>query len=270
MTRQAVSRQIAHLERELGVVLFRRTTAKVELTPVGELYVQFFAETQTRWEETRRKAESILADQGNLIHVGCIYDTDLGEWVLQVIETCRAKGHAIRVDWERREPHDLLEPLLDGRLDVVFSFEQAMEDCRQPELLDYVPIAQTQALLVVRDSHPLAVPGATAQDFRKEPCFLSEHMSPTNQRRPPFQEEWAEYGIQFTDVRMVPNRETLQTMVEMGRGVTICAEIDRFPRYPHLLRYPLGRTQTVVCIWRREEDRPQMRTFLDTIKENLI
>lgn len=42
MTRQAVSRQIAHLEKELGAQLFQRNTAKVELTAVGELYWQFF------------------------------------------------------------------------------------------------------------------------------------------------------------------------------------------------------------------------------------
>ena len=35
MTRQAVSRQIAHLEKELGAQLFQRNTAKVELTAVG-------------------------------------------------------------------------------------------------------------------------------------------------------------------------------------------------------------------------------------------
>ena len=36
MTRQAVSRQIAHLEKELGAQLFQRNTAKVELTAVGD------------------------------------------------------------------------------------------------------------------------------------------------------------------------------------------------------------------------------------------
>ena len=36
MTRQAVSQQIAALEKELGVKLFSRTTARVTPTPVGD------------------------------------------------------------------------------------------------------------------------------------------------------------------------------------------------------------------------------------------
>ena len=269
MTRQAVSRQIALLEQEVGAQLFRRTTARVELTPVGELYTRFFQDAQARWEETRRKAEQILDERGNLIRIGCIHDIDLGEWVLRVIESCRRSGCPLRVDWERREPHDLLEPLLNGALDVVFSFGQAIRECRQPERLEHFTIMEPQAMLVVRGTHPLAVPGARAADFQHEPCFISEHMLPSHDSRLSFQEEWARYGLRFTDVRVVANRETLQTMVEMGRGVTICTTVDRFFSHPNLKSYPLGRRQVIECIWRREESSPRICAFLDAAKQLL-
>lgn len=269
MTRQAVSRQIAHLEKELGARLFHRTTGKVELTPVGELYWQFFCQMQANWEETRRKAELILSSQDNLIHIGCNHDLDLGEWVLHMIEKCRSKGYSLGVDWERREPHDLLDPLLSGQLDVVFSFEQALADFKHPEELEYLCIARAQAVLVVRDSHPLAVPGATACDFQDMPCFISERMTPLNQKRLSFADEWAEYGIRFTDVHIVPNRESMQTMVEMGRGVTISTTLDRFPRHSHILSYPIERSQGVICIWCKGRVRPQVQTFLDAVRNTL-
>lgn len=226
MTRQAVSRQIAHLEKELGAQLFQRNTAKVELTAVGELYWQFFCQTQAEWEETQRKAEMILNAQGNLVHIGCNHDLNLGEWVLLIIEKCQSNGYSLGVDWERREPHDLLEPLLAGQLDVVFSFERALDDFKQADALEHVPIVQAQAVLVVRDSHPLAVPGACAQDFQDVPCFISEQMTPPTQKRLSFEAEWSAYGIRFSDVHIVPNRESMQTMVEMGRGVTISTNVD--------------------------------------------
>ena len=269
MTRQAVSRQIAQLEKELGAQLFRRTTAKVELTPVGELYLQFFQETQARWEETKRKAETILTERGNLIHIGCNHDLNLGEWVLRVVEECRSGGYMLGVDWERREPHDLLEPLLAGQLDVVFSFEQALEDFKQSDALEYCCIAQAQAVLVVREGHPLAVPGAKAQDFEGVPCFISARMTPLNQKRLPFEEEWAEYGLHFRDVHVVSNRESMQTMVEMGRGVTLSTSMDRFPHNPHILSYPIDRSQAVHCIWRKGEARPQMLAVLTAVRESL-
>ena len=268
MTRQAVSRQIAHLEKELGAQLFQRNTAKVELTAVGELYWQFFCQTQAEWEETQRKAEVILNAQGNLVHIGCNHDLNLGEWVLLIIEKCQSNGYSLGVDWERREPHDLLEPLLAGQLDVVFSFERALDDFKQADALEHVPIVQAQAVLVVRDSHPLAVPSACAQDFQDVPCFISEQMTPPTQKRLSFEAEWSAYGIRFSDVHIVPNRESMQTMVEMGRGVTLSTNVDRFPTFPHLRSYSIDRVQTVDCIWRKGESRPQMRAFLQAVLEN--
>ena len=269
MTRQAVSRQIAHLEQELGTRLFQRTTAQVDLTPAGELYWQFFCHMQSEWEETRRKAEVILSEQNNLLHIGCNHDLDLGEWVLHVIEMCRNQGHSLGVNWERKEPHDLLDPLLNGQLDIVFSFEQALSDCKQAEELEHICIAQAQAVLVVRDSHPLAVPGATARDFQNVPCFISERMTPLGHNRLSFEDEWAQYGIRFTDVHIMPNRESMQTMVAMGRGVTLSMDMDRFPHNPHILSYPIARSQGVFCIWCRGSVRPQVQTFLDAVRHSL-
>ena len=89
MTRQAVSQQIAALERELGAKLFDRTTAKVIPTPVGELYIRFFNDALRQWEEVQRKAESILRREGETIRIGCLYATDLGDRVLEKVEHSR-------------------------------------------------------------------------------------------------------------------------------------------------------------------------------------
>ena len=269
MTRQAVSRQIAHLEKELGAQLFLRTTARVELTAVGEVYWNAFCQMQAQWEETRRKAEVILSGQGARIYIGCNHDLDLGEWVLRVIESCRRRGYDLSVDWERREPHDLLEPLLAGRLDVVFSFGQTLTELKQADELDHIPIAQGHAVLVIREDHPLVRPGMTARDLQDVPCFIAERMTPFGQDRAAFRAEWAAYGIDLGDIHVVSNRESAQTMVELGQGVTIAMDVDRLPHQPHMLTFPLDRSQSVECIWRKGERRPQMRAFLQAVRESL-
>ena len=57
-------------------------------------------------------------------------------------------------------------------------------------------------------------------------------------------------------------------ILEMGRGVTISTNVDRFPTFPHLRSYSIDRVQTVDCIWRKGESRPQMRAFLQAVLEN--
>ena len=41
VTQPALSRQIAALEKELGIPLFRRVKQRVELTPAGQTFVEY-------------------------------------------------------------------------------------------------------------------------------------------------------------------------------------------------------------------------------------
>ena len=74
MTRQAVSQQIAALEKELGVRLFNRTTTKISPTAVGELYINYFNDVIRQWNEVRQKAEAIMKRENATIRVGLCAD----------------------------------------------------------------------------------------------------------------------------------------------------------------------------------------------------
>lgn len=267
MTRQAVSQQIAALERELGAKLFDRTTAKIVPTPVGELYIHFFEESLSRWDEVRRKAEVVLNREGETVRIGCLHATDLGDRVLERVERSRANGQNFDVVWERREAHELLNRLLEGKYDIVLGFEKALEHFPNAEQLDSFVFARTQGVIAVRKTNPLVRPGASAKDFEQEPCYLSEGMQPSEQAKAEFLREFAQHGLHFTDVRVLPNRETVQTMVETGRGITICTDMERFVHYPSIMTYPMDRFQDIVCVWKKAEQRPQILAFLRLLQE---
>lgn len=266
MTRQAVSQQIAALEKELGVKLFTRTTAKVTPTPAGELYIRFFDETLRHWDTLRRKVDAIQTREGELVRVGCLYATDLGDRVLELTERSRSRGRAFDISWERREAHELLELLLDDKFDVAFVFDKAFERFRNRDKVDHFTFERGQAMVTVRRGYPVARPEATAKDFEHEPCFLAEGMQHNEQARAEFLDEFAACGIHFTNVRVVPNRETLQTMVETGRGFTICMNLERFTQSPNLVTYPIERYQNIYCVWRRSENRPQVLEFVKAMR----
>lgn len=267
MTRQAVSQQIAALERELGAKLFDRTTAKVIPTPVGELYIRFFNDALRQWEEVQRKAESILRREGETIRIGCLYATDLGDQVLEKVEHSREQGQSFDVVWERREAHELLSRLVEGKYDIVLGFGKALEHFPDAALLDSFVFARTRGVIAVRSSYPLTRLGASAKDFEHEPCFLAEGMQPSEQARAEFLREFAACGLNFSDVRVLSNRESVQTMVETGRGITICTDMERFVHYPSITTYPIDRFQDIVCVWRRAEQRPQILDFLRLMQE---
>ena len=266
MTRQAVSQQIAALEKELGFKLFDRTTARISPTPVGELYIRFFTDAIRQWDDTRQKAESILTREGETVRVGCLHATELGDRVLELTEHSRSRGRAFDISWERREVHELLDLLLDGKFDVAFVFDEAYRKLRDKDKLSHFTFDRGQAVIAVRSSHPLAAPGATAKDFENAPCYLAEGMQHNEQSKAEFLQGFASCGLHFTDVRVVPNRETMQTMVEAGNGFTVCTDLERFTRFPNISTYPIQRYQEVYCVWRRAETRPQVLAFVDAMR----
>ena len=266
MTRQAVSQQIAALEKELGFRLFDRTTARISPTPVGELYIRFFTDALRQWDDTRQKAKSILTREGDIVRVGCLHATDLGDRVLRLTEHSRSRGRAFDISWERREVHELLDLLLEGKFDVAFVFDEAYRKLRDKDKLDQFTFDRGQAVIAVRDSHPLVRPGATAKDFENAPCYLAEGMQHNEQSKAEFLQGFAACGLYFTDVRVVPNRETMQTMVETGKGFTVCTDLERFTHYPNIVTYPIERYQNIYCVWRRSESKPQVLAFIGAMR----
>lgn len=266
MSRQAVSRQIRLLESELGSDLFYRTTAKVELTEAGKLYVEFFADVLMRWEEVRQKVKMIKDMSGQAIRIGYLYDAEM-DLVYNILDECKNRGIDLSIRWERKEPHELVSALMDGQLDVSFSFKKALDDFEHRDALDCEIVMPVKSVIVVRDDYPLVKPGTIASDFQNEPLFIAQNMirSPYGTDLLAFQKEWRDQGFYFTNVQIVSNRESLYTMVEAGQGITISTEIDRFPSRSHLVTYYLNSNMQICCIWRRHEKSHLIRKFIDVV-----
>lgn len=266
MTRQAVSRQIALLEKELEVPLFHRTTAKVELTVAGEIYVNFFMRVSEEWKETQRKVRRVTEQQGESINVGCLYSFGLGEYVFQAVEKLRDEGILLRVNWSSREPHDLLDGLAAGQLDMIFTFEDSLWEHMLVDEMDYVPFLVSEAVLLASTQYPGLTEKTTAQQLKDEPCYISDGMVSTRHRKKRFVEEWAEQGFLFTDVHILSNRESVQNMVALRRGVTIGTELESFSQAENIRAFPMGKSVTIDCVWRRRESNPGVLALVETVR----
>ena len=71
LSHQALSRQIARLEEELGQQLFVRSTRSVRLTAVGELYRSYFQEERERSARVRTEAERLAPVGRSDLRIGC-------------------------------------------------------------------------------------------------------------------------------------------------------------------------------------------------------
>ncbi|MGH1427505.1 MAG: LysR substrate-binding domain-containing protein [Arenicella sp.] len=69
MAPSAISRQISHLEKELGARLFHRTTRKQSLTEAGEIYYQYAQRVQAELEAAEVAVNELSDSPKGILHV---------------------------------------------------------------------------------------------------------------------------------------------------------------------------------------------------------
>ncbi len=176
----------------------------------------------------------------------------------------KEEGHPVRVEWIRSEPYQMIRMLNSGKIDIAFTFERDVEEAQWDGLLSSFEFVNSRAMLAVSARHPRVQQGAKARDFEQETCLLTEDMMSPTMDKNFFVEEWQRFGISFSEIEFASDRESLQSMVEMGQGVTICTSVDRISKEPGIATYPINRTRSILCVWRKEEPREIVRRFVET------
>jgi DNA-binding transcriptional LysR family regulator len=119
VSQPALSKQIRHLERELGFPLFRRDRRSVELTAAGETLLSSATKLLTAWEQAFSAASERATEEGKLLRVG--FQTSVGGGLYQDIA---ARFATLLPDWRLAlHLHLWSDPtggLADGTADVAF------------------------------------------------------------------------------------------------------------------------------------------------------
>jgi DNA-binding transcriptional LysR family regulator len=151
LAQQALSRDIARLERQLGARLFTRTTRRVALTPEGERLLLRARELLALHDRTVREVHG--HDGGRPLLTDLLAE---GHTPARVLEA--ARRHAPRAELVARFHGGFgaaLELLLAGRLDVAFGRSEGLGR-PLPGRLTRRPIRLEPLALLLPAEHPLA------------------------------------------------------------------------------------------------------------------
>lgn len=121
LTQSAISARIRLLEQTVGVPLFTRRRNNIQLTPAGEKLLRHADTILNTW--SRAKQEIAVGDSANVpLGVGgvpSLWDTILQTWLNQLV----SKNPGLTIHAEVQTPEVLMKRLLEGSLDLAFSFE---------------------------------------------------------------------------------------------------------------------------------------------------
>jgi DNA-binding transcriptional LysR family regulator len=150
LSQPALSRRIAHLEEQLGVRLFDRTTRSVALTLLGE---RFLGEMRGLLDNVDRSVASLqdaAALQTGDVTVGCVFSA-VHHFLPPVIRAFRAQHPQVLVRIIEEGADEVLACVKLGEADFALNYI-GMQD---PDV-EFTPLLKEPYVLACHATHPLA------------------------------------------------------------------------------------------------------------------
>jgi DNA-binding transcriptional LysR family regulator len=117
LTQPTLSRQIAALERSLGVPLFDRTRRQLALTPAGEVFLAGARELARRADDLAAAAQRAHRGELGVLRVGFVQSATFAA-LPRLLSTFRVASPAVRVEVTAMTTLRQLDALADDRLDA--------------------------------------------------------------------------------------------------------------------------------------------------------
>lgn len=150
MSQPPFSRQIAMIEKTLGVKLFERTSRHVALTPAGRHFMNDCRAVLEQFDAACRDAQLVASGMKGELRLGFMMHA--AERIIPaLVRRYTAARPDVRLILDERIPTDIDEMLVEGRLDAAVTFAPA----HAPHL-QIVPLTRERLRLIMPADHPLS------------------------------------------------------------------------------------------------------------------
>ncbi|MFJ9950033.1 LysR family transcriptional regulator [Kitasatospora sp. NPDC091207] len=272
IVQSAVSQQVQRLERELGVVLFDRSTRRVRPTAAGERLLPEARAVLAAADRTRRVAAEIAAGADGTLRLGALHGP--GDRLYDILAALADLAPRLRVRLTRAAPAERLALVRSGALDAAFVRGPATEPG-----LDLLPLWSDPLYAALPADHPLAgaAPGGPAPGgpaplplahLRDLPLRLAPRA-----HNPPFHDLVTAAWHAVGGTAPVPGppfttlRETLTEIAADAPSWTVFYRVSELPPVPRIAYRPLaGLTVTTSLAVRSGPPPPALRRLLQAIR----
>ena len=216
----ALSRNIRHLEDELGVTLFNRDNRTVVLTQEGQKFLKYARDTSRQWNLIRHEL-TVNTDQlsGEISLYGSV--TASYSFLYELLRRFRIAYPGIEIKLRTGDPEHAIAHILDGKEDITIAARPAS----LPRGVVFKPIAISPLLFIAPleqqvPNVPNRVP-LTPQEWVTIPMILSE----SGVSRTRVDGWFRQHDITPKIYAQVTGNEAIVSMVSLGFGIGVVPKI---------------------------------------------
>jgi len=233
-TPSAISQLVTALEKELGLVLFRRSRKGVSLTEEGDELIPLVRSYLAHEEEIYRLASELNGVTTGHLKIAT-YPSVATTWLPEIVRRFKSDYPGIQIS--------IMESI---RSDIFNHFEQNEADIAflayaEPMPYDWIPLAEENVIAALPEDHELA----SAKKFPVKECENNDFILGSWGREMEILEI-----LERNDVHPDIKYTTYDTpatlaMVRMGLGVSLVNELSAQFWNEHLVKMPLDPPQTI-------------------------
>ncbi|MEV8017945.1 LysR substrate-binding domain-containing protein [Streptomyces sp. NPDC086554] len=234
IVQSAVSQQIRRLERELGVVLFERSTRQVHLSGAGERLLPEAYAVLAAARRTRQVAADIVTGDDGLLRLGSVQGP--GDRIYRLLNELAAAAPRLQVRLRRLSLTERLAAVRSGQLDA--ALVRALPAAPDLELL---PVWSDPLYVALPDSHPLAAePHLHLEQLADLPLRLAPR-----ENNPPFHDLITD-ALRSAGAEPSPGpsfttfQETLTAIGTSAPSWTVFYDVVGLPPFPRVALRPLA------------------------------
>ncbi|MFD2078181.1 LysR substrate-binding domain-containing protein [Actinopolymorpha cephalotaxi] len=218
-----LSRQIAALERDLGVELFSRARRRLALTSAGEVFLAEAREILQRADKAKRDAQRAARGEVGTLRLGYVQSATY-DALPRIAGPFRSQSPGIRLDVQAMTTLRQIAALRAGTLDVGLLRPQQPSARKHPGVLDGLRtsvLSHDDMLAVLPAGHPLADQDRIAlADLRGE-AFLLYAAEAGSSGYDVIVEACLRAGFMPDVVQHPKDAATLVALVAAGLGISI-------------------------------------------------
>jgi len=214
----ALSRQIANLEKELGVQLFVRDTRNVHLTDAGSVLYEHCDLLLRHHELVFRLLDA--AKSGHSGHLGIATVTNFGVAFSDLVDKFIHAYPDVKTTIDDIPFNELSDSILHGIYDLAFTLDFEVPGNDQ---IAQVVIGHDHFVAVMRKDYPFDGTGPmTVEDLLAQRLIMPSHVDPPllRQLRLAARNHRGSVG----GVESVTNTDTAMLRVDLGMGITLVPE----------------------------------------------
>lgn len=212
----ALSRQIAALERELGLELFKRARQRVSLTPAGREFAAYAQQALERLQEGQQAIASILEGQEGTVLLGCIEPLATA-FLASYFRAFQQRYPRIRLSVRVSRTDDVLNMVEHAEVDLGLIFHPTV----QREVLVVKELFRQPLQLLVPDGHPFLQQDPATLSLKQiltEPMVLPRS---TSRLRRVIDQALTRHGLSCQPVVEIDSVSGLKELVKQGCGITL-------------------------------------------------